>query len=308
MDADDQQSAEACSDLNMQAWVTALESAIMLITGHSFHVVRLPGTQTFITTFGQGSEDSPAFVIAPEMTLPPRLDYERVALGFSVWNRDIRHHLFYFRRLIDNNLPLDIRWLNGYRLLEWHFVRDRTGLADSARWRAFVARFNHLLLPCVRSGQSAVGLIEEARALAAHAGLDDRTEAERRRNPRNAMEKTFRAIERMVMTVLNEHPAAIPLSLRRLMIAIRTRKADRRNSKPMADSSRGYQSLARERGADRALVWGVVVVVTIHCDEVGIAITVEVGNAQTVGMRLAAVLHHNRGGRCSLKVPPAIPK
>ena len=52
----------------------------------------------------------------------------------------------------------------------------------------------------------------------------------------------------------------------------------------------------------------VVVVVTIHGDEVGIAITVEVGNAQTVGMRLAAVLHHDRGGRCRLKVPPAIPK
>jgi hypothetical protein len=52
-----------------------------------------------------------------------------------------------------------------------------------------------------------VKLLEEARALAAHAGVDDRPEAERQRDPRNVMEKTFRVVERMVMTVLNEHPA-----------------------------------------------------------------------------------------------------
>jgi hypothetical protein len=38
--------------------------------------------------------------------------------AFTVWNGDIQHYLFYFRRRVDESLPLDVRWLNGYGLLE----------------------------------------------------------------------------------------------------------------------------------------------------------------------------------------------
>jgi hypothetical protein len=70
-----------------------------------------------------------------------------------------------------------------------------------------------MLKPLLRSNQIGVGLLEEARALAAHAGIDDRSAIERARDPRNAMEKTFRILELMVITVLNEHPsiAASPI-------------------------------------------------------------------------------------------------
>ena len=50
-------------------------------------------------------------------------------------------------------------------------------------------------------------MLEEARALAAHAGLDHRSETERRRYPWNAREGTFRILERMIITVINEHPS-----------------------------------------------------------------------------------------------------
>jgi hypothetical protein len=207
MDTDDQRTAEACAELNMQTWVAALESAAMMQIGRPCHILRLPGTQTFVTAFGQGGADSPAAVIGFDLHVPPSLDYEKLVYGFSVWNLEIRHHLFYFRRLIDESLPLDVRWLNGYRFLEWHFVGDRANLSRSAEWRAFVERFDDLLAHGARPGQTAVSLLEEARALAAHAGLDDRPAEERQRDPHNAMEKTFGAVERMVMTVLNEHPA-----------------------------------------------------------------------------------------------------
>lgn len=128
-------------------------------------------------------------------------------VGVAAWNVDVRHHLFYFRRLVDDRLPLDVRWLNGYRMLEWHFVGDRSGLSRSVEWRDFVARFKGQLEPCVRPNQTLVGLLEEARALAAHPGIDDRSEIERTRDPQNVLEKTFRVVEAMVMTVLNEHPS-----------------------------------------------------------------------------------------------------
>jgi hypothetical protein len=207
IDTEDRQVAEACVDLNIQTWVAALETVAMLETRRPFHVARLPGPQTFAVGIGQGGPDTRALVIIPQASAASPLDYERVVRGFSVWNGDVRHHLFYFRRLIDESLPLDVRWLNGYRLLEWNFVSDRGGLARSQEWRAFVARFENQLLPLARHGQRPIGLLEEARALAAHAGLDERDDDKRRRDPRNAMEKTFRVLERMVMTALNEHPA-----------------------------------------------------------------------------------------------------
>jgi hypothetical protein len=67
-------------------------------------------------------------------------------------------------------------------------------------------RFEQDLAPLLRAKQTTWGLMEEARALAAHAGVDDRPETERIREPRNSIEKTFAVLERMVMTVLNEHP------------------------------------------------------------------------------------------------------
>ena len=49
--------------------------------------------------------------------------------------------------------------------------------------------------------------------MAAHAGIDARSDKEREHDPKNAMEKTFRVLEEMVATMLNEHPsiAACPV-------------------------------------------------------------------------------------------------
>jgi len=205
MHTEDQRIADNCVNLNIQTWVASLEVSIMMETKQPFQVALLPGSQTFAVVLGQGADDSPAALINLAYSESPTLSYQRIAYGFTPWGGDFRHHLFYFRRLVDSSLPLDVRWLNGYRLLEWHFVGKRAGMAKCSQWRTFVARFDDLLKPLLRSNQTGVGLLEEGRALAAHAGIDDRSDIERARDPRNAMEKTFRILELMVTTVLNEH-------------------------------------------------------------------------------------------------------
>ena len=207
MRTDDQRIAETCLDLNIQTWVASLEVSIMMETKRPFHIARLPGSQTFAVALGQGVDDSPAVLLNIDFAESPKLSYERIAYGVAAWGGSVSHHLFYFRRLVDSSLPLDVRWLNGYRLLEWHYVGDRSGLSRDPQWRAFVARFEAEFKPFLRPHQTSVGLLEEARALGAHAGIDDRSAVERARDPRNAMEKTFRLLERMVTTMLNEHPA-----------------------------------------------------------------------------------------------------
>jgi hypothetical protein len=179
----------------------------MLETNRSFQVLRIPNSQTFAIGLGQGDEQSPALLFGLTTPSTNPIAYRELALAMGAWGGDLSQYLFYFRRLVDSSLPLDVRWLNGYRLLEWHFVRDKAGLAKSLAWKEFVARFNKQLLPLCRQRQKPVGLLEEARALAAHAGLDDRSDVERAAEPRNAMERTFRTLESMVVLALNEHPS-----------------------------------------------------------------------------------------------------
>ncbi len=147
MDTEDRRAAETCVDMNIQTWVAALETAVMMLTGRPFHVARMPGTHTFAVGLGEGTADGPALIVNPIVNPPQPIDYQRVAYGLSAWDGETQHHLFYFRRLVDDSLPLDVRWLNGYRLLEWHFVRERAGLSRSADWRTFVVRFETELVP-----------------------------------------------------------------------------------------------------------------------------------------------------------------
>jgi hypothetical protein len=207
MHTDDQHVAETCLNLNIQTWVAAIEVAVMLETKRPFEIHRIPGSQTFFVAVSSGNEDSPAAAFQPRFAEAENINYQNIAYAMAAWSGAVSEHLFYFRRLVDNNLPLDVRWLNGYRLLEWHFVGDKANLRKSKEWQAFVARFEASFRPLLRPNQPIVGLIEEARFLAAHAGMDKRSEAERARQPYNAMERTFRVLEQMVMTVLNEHPA-----------------------------------------------------------------------------------------------------
>jgi hypothetical protein len=207
MDTDDQQTAEMCVDLNIQTWVASVEAAVIMLTGRSFTVAHLPRSLMFAVTLGAGDENSPAvfFEITPQEH--KAIDYRTLALGIAAWDADVQHHLFYFRRHVDWDYPIDVRWLNGYRLLEWHFCAGKSKLSKSPHWRQFLARFDDGLTPLLRPGQTAAGLMEEARALAAHAGIDERSAEERKRDPRNVIEKTFPVLERMVMTLLNEHPS-----------------------------------------------------------------------------------------------------
>jgi hypothetical protein len=207
---DDPDIADTCVNLNIQTWVTSIEASVMLETGQSFNVAHCPsfqiGSQMFPVVLTQDPERT-----AP-MKLPRKhavLDYFRMANGMAVLGSKISNHLFYLRRFIDGSLPLDVRWLNGYRLLEWHFVSKGAGLRKCPEWRAFVSRFENDLKPFLRPMQTSIGLLEEARFLAAHASLDERPEAERTRDPRNSMEKTSKTLEYMVTAVLNEHPSIV---------------------------------------------------------------------------------------------------
>jgi hypothetical protein len=98
---------------------------------------------------------------------------------------------------------LDVRWLNGYRLAEWHFQRNKVGLAANNQWRELLEQFRSDLAPHLRADQSLHGFMEEARALAAHALLDNRPTDHRLAKPGDQIMWSFPVIERIVIHIGN---------------------------------------------------------------------------------------------------------
>jgi hypothetical protein len=141
MHTDDHKVADKCVDLNIQTWVTSIEVPVMMETRRPFHVPSFPGPQKFGIVLGQGDDNSVAAVIHELNTPPAPIDYQRLAVSVGAWGTATSNYLFYFRRFVDNSLPLDVRWLNGYRLLEWHFVGDKANLQKAPAWRKFLTRF-----------------------------------------------------------------------------------------------------------------------------------------------------------------------
>lgn len=216
MHTDDHRTADQCVDLNVHHWVASLESAVMLETGRPFHIAGSPYPDKTMVVLASGDENSPATVMRMTETPTGLLDYRHLALGMA-WPLELQQHLFYFRRLIDPSLPLDVRWLNGYRLLEGYFLRGKTkkDLPKDPDWKTFVAGFQDRVKAVMPLRRNPVGYLEEARVLAAHAGKDDRPPEEREREPRNPMQKTFELLHFMATRVLNEQfaKAGSPIKL-----------------------------------------------------------------------------------------------
>ena len=205
LQTEDRALAQTCQDLNILTWIASIEVAIMLETKRSFRVARAPDTELLFAVLGEGLAEAPACCIQVPIVDPPKAEPRKVAACVSVWPSQLVQHLFYFRRLIDPSLPNDVRWLNGYKLLEWHFAP--TGdLPKSPEWRAFLTLNGDELDSLLRPRQTRWGYLEEARALAAHAGMDKRSSEERARDPKNAMEKTMWHIEKLAYDALNSHP------------------------------------------------------------------------------------------------------
>jgi hypothetical protein len=222
-DTDDKEKVDRCLSANVQTWVMSLEVAVSMQTGETVSVPRLPGAgMPFVVITGEVQDGD---VAAQGVTISiergsKSFVYEHLPLAFALWTAGLREHLFYFRRFVDDRSFLDQRWLAGYRLLEWHFVgRSGKDLPKMEEWRSFLGRFEAEFSPMLKPRQALHGLLEEVRALVAHAAaLDERTYRELQNDRSNEIERTFPILERMVITALNEHPDRRPeieLRLRR---------------------------------------------------------------------------------------------
>lgn len=192
-------------DANIHLWVNLLEVASGLVASKTATAASLgPNTSGIIVSMGEGDEDSDCCQMDPQYTSPVTINYNTAAKMMAAWEPDYRAHLFYFGRFLNHELPPEVRWLNGYRVLEWHFRRGDIGLAKDKKYREYIAQHGSALDAVLRPKQDRKGLIEEVRALAAHAILSQAADPRLEDAGTNLINASFQGLEVLVMAVMNE--------------------------------------------------------------------------------------------------------
>jgi len=107
-------------------------------------------------------------------------------------------------RFLNHELPPEVRWLNGYRLLEWHFRRGQAGLVKDKAYLAFLTQHGQVFDALLGPKQDRKGVIEEVRALATHAILSRTADPRNDNASTNPIVRTFAALECLVTALLNE--------------------------------------------------------------------------------------------------------
>ncbi|MFA5946367.1 MAG: hypothetical protein WC802_05715 [Patescibacteria group bacterium] len=215
---DDQKLAQQCVDANIMLWIDSIEAGVILHTQTTFSIPRINGSLGIAfglcEYLGGGHFAVVLRMRKPAMSFDPRI----LAASLKLWSPETRHHLFYYRRLIDPGILLDQRWLYGYKLFEWHFVkkdlnpqkRAKSGghdLPKNESWRMLLEGYRDKLGPYLNTSQpernQLYGLIERVREMTAHAHVDERSIEDLRKQPQNLINLTFPILQEMAMDLMN---------------------------------------------------------------------------------------------------------
>ena len=190
---------------NVHRWVNLLEVASGLAAPRTATTAS-PGknTSAMIVWLGQGDETTSSCQLDPQYAPVREVNYPAAATLMAGWKPDFRVHLFYLGRFLNYELPPEVRWLNGYRLLEWHFRRGKVGLPKDSAYLAFLAQHGQAFDALRGPEQDRKGVIEEVRSLATHAILSRTADPRNQNASTNLIIKTFAALECLVTALLNE--------------------------------------------------------------------------------------------------------
>jgi hypothetical protein len=205
VEAQDYEEASRIVDSNVAFWREAIAvTSAMSSSTYSSAATLGSNSSAHPVLMGEGDADTPLLALSLQWAGPVPADYEAAATIMAMWPRDIRHHLHFLAKFLNPSLPADVRWLQGYRFLEWHFERGAAKLGRNQKFREFLDQYGGSLDEFKLAGQSRVGFLEEIRAALAHALLADRPMRGAGEQIQNAATNTFVALEGLVTQVLND--------------------------------------------------------------------------------------------------------
>jgi hypothetical protein len=175
IDADSDEEAHAIVDANIALWREAISVTSVMATSHYTAAATLgANSSAHMVWLGEGDAETPFIKLELQWAKPVPADYQGAAMMLAAWPPELKHHLHFLAKFLDPNLPADVRWLQGYRFLEWHFERGGARLQDNREFRAFLDQHGAPLDAFKRANQPRYGFVEEVRGLMAHALLANR--------------------------------------------------------------------------------------------------------------------------------------
>lgn len=187
-------------------WISGIELASSLTAGKTATVEFLgPNSTAYMVVLGEGAEDAPSIDLEVQFRRQGPIDFNVAAKIIEGWLPDHRSHLHYLAAFQNTGYPLETRWLNGYRLLEWHFRPNPNGLSRNPQWRSLLELQGQRFEPWLRDQrQTRVGLVEEIRGLVAHAIPATRRDRQNNEIKVDLVRETFSAMEVLVLHVMND--------------------------------------------------------------------------------------------------------
>lgn len=195
---------DACVNQHLPEWVSAIEVASSIVAEHTASPVFLPNSTSYFLFVGEGDEHAGTIQLAINQRREHQPDWNAAAQLIEAWQPGTRAHLHFLAGFMHTGYPLQTRWLNGYRFLEWHFRRGGVGLAKDRAWQSFLDQHGGGLDQWRVANQSRSGLLEEVRASVAHAMLAHRRDLERDGAMLDMAAKTFPVLERLCSVAMTE--------------------------------------------------------------------------------------------------------
>jgi hypothetical protein len=203
--ANDYDEASKIVDANIVFWREAIAvTSVMTSSRYTEAAVLGANSSAHPVIMGEGDAAAPLVALNLQWVKPVPANYNAAATAMATWPEELRHHLYFLAKFLNPNLPADVRWLQGYRFLEWHFERGGTNLGKNREFRDFLEQSGSALDQFKPAGRTRPGFLEEIRAIVAHALLADRPTADARDQIQHAVTNTFSALESLVMTILNQ--------------------------------------------------------------------------------------------------------
>lgn len=196
---DDHEIVQAVQNTNIESWISMYEVASVMGPGAYSKPATIPGTDSFVVLSNLGDEHAPTLSVDVSKITRPSIDYRAAALLTSSWDETYLSEVWFAARFLNPSVPLELRWLNAYRLLEWHFTRGRSSLSHRKDWRDVLSARETELRTFLSKKQTLHGLIEQVRASCAHAIVA--TGSTPGRDLGLALE-TFPIMEKMALAVL----------------------------------------------------------------------------------------------------------
>jgi hypothetical protein len=158
--------ADILCDYNAIYWQSVIENFIRISGDSLFNIYTLL-PNSIIITYGEGDHTNKPLEIK-QLGVPerPKLDFTIVIQSMKAFPREYKLYMQYFNRFTNKLIPLEMRWLNGYKIFELYY---KYPLGKNAQWIQFLEEWRSEISPFLKTNQTLSGFIESVRSDAAHA-------------------------------------------------------------------------------------------------------------------------------------------